>query len=308
MLGLRLGDTEVYNVPMIDGRSVRQVHARPARPAAVHAEDQGTVPTGRRTPVTHAGRGQPDNPVAPPADALHFDTAFLNDIAHNAEPDAADPTHNRPRRPSRPRTPITSSPGLARRPGGQVRRRAARRALACGDGRLNENIALTAVHQIFHSEHDRLVDYIDNILRTDTRQRRADQNEWQATASATPATNTGTTELRPAPVPGGAVRDRDGVPASGLRGVRSQDPAGHPAVPRLLAGHEPGHPAEFAHAVYRFGHSMLDDDVVRSNASGPTGQSDNSRPAARRHSSIRRSTSTTARGGAQHRSRRPAQS
>ena len=26
-----------------------------------------------------------------------------------------------------------------------------------GDGRVNENIALTTVHQIFHSEHDRLV-------------------------------------------------------------------------------------------------------------------------------------------------------
>jgi hypothetical protein len=32
--------------------------------------------------------------------------------------------------------------------------------------------------------------------------------------------------------------------------------------------------AEFAHAVYRFGHSMLDDDVARKNADG----SDNSLP------------------------------
>ena len=28
----------------------------------------------------------------------------------------------------------------------------------------------------------------------------------------------------------------------------------------------PAIPAEFAHAVYRFGHSMLDDDVARTNA------------------------------------------
>src|SRR6185295_1691311 len=28
----------------------------------------------------------------------------------------------------------------------------------CGDGRCNENIALSTVHQIFHSEHNRLVD------------------------------------------------------------------------------------------------------------------------------------------------------
>ena len=30
----------------------------------------------------------------------------------------------------------------------------------CGDGRCNENIALSAIHQVFHSEHNRLVDDI----------------------------------------------------------------------------------------------------------------------------------------------------
>ncbi len=33
-----------------------------------------------------------------------------------------------------------------------------------GDGRVNENIALTTIHQVFHSEHDRLVDDIQNTL------------------------------------------------------------------------------------------------------------------------------------------------
>ena len=38
-------------------------------------------------------------------------------------------------------------------------------------------------------------------------------------------------------------------------------------------------PAEFAHAVYRFGHSMLDDDVARTNTDPVTGvQTDNSLP------------------------------
>ena len=35
-----------------------------------------------------------------------------------------------------------------------------------GDGRGNENIALTAVHSIFHSEHNRLVDDIDTLIHT----------------------------------------------------------------------------------------------------------------------------------------------
>ena len=34
-----------------------------------------------------------------------------------------------------------------------------------GDGRVNENIGLTAVHHIFHSEHNRLVDDIDGMLQ-----------------------------------------------------------------------------------------------------------------------------------------------
>ena len=32
-----------------------------------------------------------------------------------------------------------------------------------GDGRVNENIALTAVHHVFHSEHNRLVEQIKDV-------------------------------------------------------------------------------------------------------------------------------------------------
>ena len=35
---------------------------------------------------------------------------------------------------------------------------------SCGDGRCNENIGLSAIHQIFHSEHDRLVADIKSTL------------------------------------------------------------------------------------------------------------------------------------------------
>ena len=38
----------------------------------------------------------------------------------------------------------------------------------CGDGRCNENIALQAVHQVFHDEHDRLIGDIQNTLTNDT--------------------------------------------------------------------------------------------------------------------------------------------
>ena len=45
---------------------------------------------------------------------------------------------------------------------------------------------------------------------------------------------------------------------------------------RLLPGRQPGHHAEFAQAVYRFGHSMLDEDVARTNVEPATGTSDDS--------------------------------
>ena len=33
----------------------------------------------------------------------------------------------------------------------------------CGDGRCNENIALSTIHQIFHHEHDRLATEFDTV-------------------------------------------------------------------------------------------------------------------------------------------------
>ena len=40
-----------------------------------------------------------------------------------------------------------------------------------GDGRVNENIGLTTVHAIFHSEHNRLVDQTKETVLEDGRPR-----------------------------------------------------------------------------------------------------------------------------------------
>ena len=80
---------------------------------------------------------------------------FLIDIAHNAVPVLDAPAIS-----LRTPTPIVGNP---------VRQSGDRRNLTydnelldahyiAGDGRVNENIGLTAVHAIFHSEHNRLVD------------------------------------------------------------------------------------------------------------------------------------------------------
>ena len=71
---------------------------------------------------------------------------------------------------------------------------------------------------------------------------------------------------RRAPVPGREVRHRDAVPAPGVRGVRAHRPADGRRVP-APTGYDttidPAIVAEFAHTVYRFGHSMLIETVDR---------------------------------------------
>ena len=96
-------------------------------PAAVRHRQTG--PASRAT-------SPPRSPV--PANVVHFDTPFLTDIAHNADPSPQDTDHN-------PATP-TGRPdagrrrhavGRLRQPAGRhLRRRAARRALHRGDGRV----------------------------------------------------------------------------------------------------------------------------------------------------------------------------
>ena len=131
----------------------------------------------------------------------------------------------------------------------------------CGDGRCNENIALSTIHQIFHSEHDRLIDDIKNVLTSRPRPRRlAALPEWNSRPPRRPTAGTASGCSRP---PGSSTEmeyqhlvfeefARKMQPA--VRPFHVYNPDINPAIQ-----------AEFAHAVYRFGHSMLDDDVARTN-------------------------------------------
>ena len=80
-------DTDVAQHPDAGRRPLRQVPAGSGpRPAAVRDHDR-------------PGRGQHRRPRSPvPANVVHFDTPFLTDIAHNADPVRRTPTTTRPRR------------------------------------------------------------------------------------------------------------------------------------------------------------------------------------------------------------------
>ena len=162
LLGLRLERQGRARHPDAGRRRLRQLPPRAAaRPAAVRH--------GLR-----ARRGRHHRARSPvPANALHFDTPFLTDIAHNAEPLPL----------LVPDADNTASADFASQPAGTYDDEMLDAHFIAGDGRVNENIGLTAIHQVFHSEHDRLVDDIENVLTNDTcrdRRRRARPVEARA--------------------------------------------------------------------------------------------------------------------------------
>jgi hypothetical protein len=130
---------------------------------------------------------------------------------------------------------------------------------------VNENIALTAVHQIFHSEHDRLVDYVKNVLTNDTSATGvAALHEWQLQGGADGWN--GERLFQAARF----VTEMEYQHLVFEEFARKIQPAINPFQPFAFTQTElnPAIKAEFANAVYRFGHSMLTDTISRTNADG----------------------------------------
>ena len=138
-----------------------------------------------------------------------------------------------------------------------------------GDGRGNENIGLTAVHTIFHSEHNRLVEVNkDTIIASGDL---AVINEWLLTPLATLADIPTTPEAIDALNWNGerlfqAARFVTEMQYQHLvfeEFARKIQPNVDAFVFTNSADLDPAIVAEFAHVVYRFGHSMLTDTVDR---------------------------------------------
>src|SRR5438270_5123298 len=150
-LGIQLVDQDIFDVLQI--LTDPYGHFKPGPRGFPQLVRPGNVLV-EGDPAANGGKG-----VLVPADALHTGHAFLNDIAHNAVPnpglvgvrdgvycDFRDPT-------------CTTARGTY---DGDV----LDAHFITGDGRGNENIALTSVHNIFHAEHNRLRDHIDQLINT----------------------------------------------------------------------------------------------------------------------------------------------
>ncbi|MEP7193083.1 MAG: peroxidase family protein, partial [Actinomycetota bacterium] len=248
LLGLKLVDTDVTSVPMLA------------------VDPYGTFipgPNGLPQYVTKGGlvEGNLTSPVPVPADVLHFDTPFETDIAHNADPSAQD-TDNNPSTPPVFPTPDldqVASADFASQPPGTYDDEMLNAHFVCGDGRCNENIALTSIHQIFHSEHDRLIGDFKNTLTADTSPSGvAALTQWQLPTAQNPGGWNGERLFQAARF----VTEMEyqhlvfGEFARKVQPAIQPFKAYHPDINAAIH-------AEFAHAVYRFGHSMLDEQVAR---------------------------------------------
>jgi Ca2+-binding RTX toxin-like protein len=270
-LGLLLQDKDVTNIPMLLMDPYGNFIAGPARGLPQYVTASGLV------------EGNIAAPVPVPANVRYFDTPFLTDIAHNADPSPQDTDHNPGTPPVAPAPDgdLTPSANFAGQPAGTYDDEMLNAHFTCGDGRCNENIALSTIHQLFHSEHDRLAAEFDT---TTLPANAALQADYKATNCAT-----------------GCATNNAALPITFTYGQRLFQAARfvtemeyqhlvfeefarkvQPAV-RLFHIYSPDiNPAvraEFAHAVYRFGHSMLNDDVARTNVDPSTNaKTDNSLP------------------------------
>ena len=253
LLGIQLLDANVGNVPLLAtdpyGNFIRGPNGYPQLVTSA-----GLI---EGDPNANGGLGVlVDDPThIPPYTSIRTGHAFLADIAHTAVPNGlADGD---------------IEIGLANSGNDDVYDNELLDAhFIAGDGRANENIGLTAVHHVFHSEHNRLVEHTKQVvLETGDL---AFLNEWLAEDVALlPTTPTQIDEL---------VWDGERLFQAAKFGTEMQyqhlvfeefarkiQPSINPfLVPDGFdVTIDPSITAEFAHVVYRFGHSMLTESIDR---------------------------------------------
>ncbi len=249
MLGLSLVDMDVHNIPMIAADPYGKFIPGPLRGLPQYVTATGLVEGNRVTPVTI------------PANAIRINVAFLNDIAHSANPRPAAGTTT-----VAPDTDTTAGnsldtpvcpPGIT----GCYDDELLDLHVVAGDGRINENIALVAVHQIFHAEHNRLVDDIKTTLSADS-SGQTSLADWQIT----PGVWNGERLFQAARF----VNEMEYQHIAFEEFARKVQPAINPFAVEAFtqANVDPAIVAEFAHAAFRFGHSMAPETIARTNANG----------------------------------------
>jgi beta-lactam-binding protein with PASTA domain len=248
MLGIRLTDNDVFDAPLI--LTDPYGHFKPGPNGFPRVVLPGNVLL-EGDPTANGGQG-----ISIPANAFRTGHAFLNDIAHSAVPTAGGPDADNVAGTSLG-TPI---------PAGSYDNELLDMHFITGDGRGNENIALTAVHQLFHAEHNRLAHDIDRLVSgapgLPSVLTPAEVAAWHAIDSGS----------------GWDYNERLFQAARFCTEMQYQHLVFEefarkvqPLINPFLGGITSINgaiSAEFAHTVYRLGHSMLPEIVTRLNANG----------------------------------------
>ncbi|MFL5189750.1 MAG: peroxidase family protein [Microvirga sp.] len=255
MLGINLTDEDVTNIPLLATDEYGQFIRGPNGFAQlVLPGPDGQAGTDDDLLV----EGDPSAPVDTTG-AAHTGHAFLDDIAHDAIPTGKVADGD-------------LEVSLANLDGSDTSGNYDNELLDAhfitGDGRGNENIGLTAVHHIFHAEHNRLLNHMKDLILAELPSDPDFVRQWLRTGA----------DLS------------DGIQASEWNGERLFQAARfgtemqyqhlvfenfarriQPNIDAFEAHDvniDPAITAEFAHTVYRFGHSLLRETVDRIDANG----------------------------------------
>ena len=269
ILGIKLTDFDVGSVPLLRtdpyGNFIPDANGMPQ---IIYGIGPDNIPNTEDDLVVSGNIANPVDPsnvfgaVAPalPTNSVRTDHAFLADIAHEAVPigKLADGD-------------ITI--GLENPGNGDTEydNELLDAHFIAGDGRANENIGLTAVHHVFHSEHNRLVHHTqEQVLATGDL---AFINQWLADDIAALPANQAAID--------GLVWDGERLFQAAKFGTEMQYQhlvfeefarKIQPTINTFLVPDgfdttlNPTIVAEFAHVVYRFGHSMLTELIDRFDA------------------------------------------
>ena len=295
MLGLTLSDAHVLEVPLLatdqygmfergpNGYAqvlVEVVHAGGTSVLKVEGKEGGLDLLNITAADLPADHGLTGVTTIAPLGTRH---AFLDDIAHNAVPKLGLVDHDRnpatapieilPDDDEIAGNPLTPNQfGINERYDDEL----LDRHFITGDGRGNENIGLTAVHHVFHSEHNRQIDSQKLVVLQS-----GDVdfiNEWLVgpDITALPDDFAGMTALQQLTFAATLNWDGERLFQAARFATEMQyqhlvfeefarkvQPAIDPFVFNSITDIDPSIFSEFANVVYRFGHSMLTDSMPR---------------------------------------------
>ena len=269
ILGIKLTDLDVGSVPLLAtdeyGNFIPGANGFPQLVVGLLPNDlvEGTLDGGGTDPSL--------------VGAFRTPQAFLLDIAHHAAPGSFDPDHNPATQNSIPLVADSDTEKGDDYDPLTYDDETLDAHFIAGDGRANENIGLTAIHHVFHAEHNRVVEHAKEVIIATGDM--AFLNEWLLVdvTAIPPQDDNYSTWLD------GLLWDGERLFQAGRFTTEMEYQhlvfeefarKMQPDVDAFLFEPDPDiNPAifaEFANVVYRFGHSMLRETIDRTFTDGTT--------------------------------------